>query len=126
MNWKLQKNIAKIFAYIFILLCLYQSYLILHGYYERNKDSPTLWSLQEKYAVNGGKLPEQVQELSNQFQRFQISCLCLIIFAGLVEYYKYKENPEKYNEKNKNSWTSKTLKKISDWMDKNHITGEIK
>jgi hypothetical protein len=125
-NYKAYKNASKIFSFILIILCLWQIYDILGGYYQRNKDSPNIWNLQEKYDVTNGQLPDLVKKISMQFQRFQFSCVALIIFASLVEYFKYKENPEKYNEKNKNSWTARTFRKLNSWAEKNIPSEENK
>lgn len=115
-TWTISKNVFRIITAILIIVSLYQVYTIMNGYYERNKGSPTFWSLQEKFEYNPlfENQPKELVERTQQLELFRSECFLLMVCFALFEFSRYKENPEKYNEKAKNSWTGKLIQKIKD------------
>ena len=100
-KWTIYKNISKIISYFFIIICLWQAYIIMNGYYQRNKDSPTFWSLKEVYNYKSytNEIPKELIERKAEFDLFQFECLGLFFLCILVEIFRYKENPGKWKEK---------------------------
>ena len=114
-QWIVYKNISKVIAYVLILLLLLQAYIILNGYYQRNKDNPNFnfWSLQEKYEYNSfyQSPPKELAMVKQQFDLFRNSGLFLFLICILVEFCRYKEDPEKWKLKLKND-------KYINWFEK--------
>lgn len=103
-KWLLGKKISKFIAAIFIILCLLQVYSIMNGYYQRNKDKPNFWSLKEEYSYQSYKneIPPELKERQKELNNFQTSCILLFLSCIFVEFFRYKEDPEKWKHKIEN------------------------
>ena len=123
-KFKLLKNISRGIAYVFVILSLWQTYSILHGFNERNKDNPNFnfWSLQEDISYNHltGEGQDIIDARVAEQNTFKLYCFSLILFAGLFEYFKYKADPILYKKNTYNNWFNRTIRKIQEHNKKNY------